>query len=162
MSSVRATLRLLLHDPVRVHDHGARHPAEPSCAPCLACRSCPSSVVLLIMLRISPTLSKLSEAMVTFRASHVHPRARRVTKQVRDATCPSLGSSSTIPLAHHHIPSPAMQSSRGPSPLETLIYSVLPGLSKLPGRVRQERVDELVEFCDDILATYISLVWSKS
>jgi len=36
--------------------------------------------------------------------------------------------------------------------LETLIYTVLPGLSKLPDRVRQERVEELIEFSDDILS----------
>ncbi|BEJ16140.1 hypothetical protein CspHIS471_0507450 [Cutaneotrichosporon sp. HIS471] len=42
--------------------------------------------------------------------------------------------------------------SRG-SPLETLVYSVLPGLSQLPPRERQGRVDELVEYADDILAS---------
>ncbi|WOO83932.1 Spindle pole body component alp6 [Vanrija pseudolonga] len=45
------------------------------------------------------------------------------------------------------------RSGRTSSPLETLIFSVLPELGKLPDRARQERVDELVEFCEDILAS---------
>jgi hypothetical protein len=44
-------------------------------------------------------------------------------------------------------------SAREPSPLETLVTAVLPSLNKLPERVRQERVDELVALSEDILAT---------
>lgn len=47
---------------------------------------------------------------------------------------------------------PRMAQSSRTSPLETLVYSVLPGLSKLPDRLRQERVEELVEYCDEILS----------
>lgn len=43
------------------------------------------------------------------------------------------------------------RSGRSASPVETLIYSVLPELSKLPERVRRDRVAELVEYCEDIL-----------
>lgn len=57
-------------------------------------------------------------------------------------------------IAITHIRHELMQA-RG-SPLETLVYSVLPGLSKLPPRERQERVDELVEYADDILARYLA------
>ncbi|CAK9781244.1 unnamed protein product [Cutaneotrichosporon oleaginosum] len=39
------------------------------------------------------------------------------------------------------------------SPLESLVYSVLPGLSQLPGRQRQERVNELVEYAEAILTS---------
>lgn len=44
---------------------------------------------------------------------------------------------------------------RSATEVETLIFSVLPELSKLPERTRRERVAELVEYCDDILQRYV-------
>lgn len=53
------------------------------------------------------------------------------------------------------------RSGRTGSPLETLIFSVLPELGKLPDRARQERVDELVEFCEDILARWVRVAGAR-
>lgn len=50
------------------------------------------------------------------------------------------------------------RSGRSADPVETLIYSVLPELSKLPERARRERVAELVEYCDDILNRYVKVL----